>query len=272
MAYQFMQCSAAASLILLTACGGGGGGAGGGGVTDTTPFVDNGATAAVPISAVSLNSVQRATGSETGTFDQSADTFALGGLSGKVDAAGQTVTLADGGQIAIAAGSTEHAARFIAEPIGGNRVIGIVGFETAPGDLPIGSASYVGTSDLTILDGTNVYALTGNATMTADFSGGSGVDTTLTNLSGTVTAGAAAPSSVTNVANIAFTGSALSGAQFTGGMSAVESQMLTALSGSETVSLNGAFYGPGADEAGSTFVIDDDANGGIIVFGTALAD
>lgn len=288
MTYRFIQCSAAASFILLTACGGGsssgtsdGGGGGGGGETpQTTPFVDTGGTETVSISAVSLNSGLRMTGTETGEFDQNADTFTLGALSGAINAAGDTVTIdADGSRINIIAGSTEHAARFIATSGFGvdDRTIGIVGFETAIDDLPTGSVSYTGTSELVITDKTqsmeeqSVYRLTGDATIRADFAGGL-VDTTLDNLSGTVAVRGNTPTDVTDVATITFTGSAIDGAQFTGGTAVVSSPTLSSLSGDETSSLNGGFYGPGADEAGATFIIDDDAANGVTVLGTILAD
>jgi hypothetical protein len=74
------------------------------------------------------------------------DTFLLGAFSGSINAAGDTVILDSGDQIEIIAGSTDHAARFIATPSNGDRTIGIVIFETAIGDLPTGSVSYTGTS------------------------------------------------------------------------------------------------------------------------------
>ncbi len=269
MTHRLIQCSAAASLILLAACGGGSGG--GGETPQTTPFADTGGTDTVSISAVSLNSRLRAIDIEGGEFDQDADTFAIGDLSGSINEAGDTVILTSGGQIDIIAGSTEHAARFIATPSNGDRMIGIVGFETEIADLPTGSVSYTGTSELTILDGTSIYALTGDTRITADF-GSALVDTTVNNLDGTVTAGAGAPADVTDVATITFTGSGITDARFTGGTATMTSSTLTGLSGSETSDLDGAFYGPGADEAGAAFIIDDAANDGITVFGTALAD
>lgn len=270
MTSRIIQGSAAATFVLLTACSGGG--SGGGVVTPdyVSPFADSDATGTVSLTAVSLNSAARATDTlDTATFDQDADTIAIDGLSGSFDSAGETVTLDGGGLITITPSATEFAARFVSEPQGLNRTIGIVGFETEVSELPTGTVTYTGTSELTILDGTDVYALTGDATITADF-GTSLVDTTVNNLDGTVTAGATAPAAVTDVATIDFTGSAITDAQFNGGTAALTSTTLTnGLSGSETTSLDGAFYGPGADEAGAVVTIDDSD---VVVLGTVLAD
>ena len=269
---QWIKCyGVACALSLLAACGGGGGGAGVVQMMDAKPFaVTNGATPS-SLSAVVLNSASRTTSSGTGIFNPEAGTFSVGALMGTINADGDLVVLDGGGIIEVLDGDTDHAAQFIATPTTTDRLIGIVGFETEASDLPSGVATYQGTTEITIVDGSDVYALSGTATIAADFDG-MRVDTTLKVLDGTVTVGATAPADVADVATIMFVDSDIAGTGFTDGTASVTSSELSALSGSETSSLDGAFFGPGADESGAAFVIDDTVEGSLLIQGVALAD
>ena len=77
---------------------------------------------------------------------------------------------------------------------------------------------------------------------------------------------------MTDVANVTFTGSVIDGAQFSGGTPSIASSSITDLGADPSSSLNGAFFGTSADEAGATFVIDDASGSGVIVFGTVIGD
>lgn len=266
---------------LLAACGGGGGGSGsGGGTTPTNPtieptvlpsFTATGGDSVVSLAAVSLDSQARSTSGLTGTLDPTSNSFAVGTLSGDIATDRTEVALSEGGQITIAPGTTDFAVLFEAVPATGNRTIGVVGAVTPEADLPSGTAEYTGAADVTVADGASTFELNGTGTIAADFADGT-VTVTASDLNGTQTIGLTAPVDVTDVATIAFTGSSIDGATFSGGTPSVTSTTLTALGADANSSLDGAFFGTSGDEAGAVFAIDDAGDSGVIAFGTVIAD
>ena len=235
-------------------------------------FLDPDATGTAAIAAASLNSAARSTEALDGTVDNDSGALGIGTLTGSVAADGETIPLDDGGEIVLTFGDTDFAALFEATPTGEDRTIGVVGLPTDAADMPAtGAANYSGTASVTIQDDTAVYDLDGTASVEADFAGGS-VTTALTDLSGTETVGLNPPDDVTDLADIAIDGSAITGATFAGGTPALASDTLADLSGLETTSLDGGFYGPEADEVGAVFVIDDSADGTLTIFGVVIAD
>jgi|GEM_PF-3567814 len=246
-------------------------------VTDTprpiiTPFSEE-TDPEVTLAGVFLDSGARTTGSLNGTLDRTSEELSIGTQSGRVNADATEVLLADGGRIAITPSQAGFAARFIATPQNSARTIGVIGVATPVADLPNGSASFSGNADVIIQDDVTLYTLTGDASLTANFSvrGGS-VTTEVTDLKGTQRLGVTAPESVNDVATITFSDSEMLRATFSGGALTLNSDKLTAISDDAVVSLDGVFLGDGADEVGVTFVIDDDAAGSITAFGTILAD
>lgn len=243
----------------------------GGSDTEEGSFLDLGATGSETITAVSLDSTGRETNTLTGTVDLDAETIDFGTLNADLNASGTAGELEGGGSITFS-DSTEFATLFEASPQGENRTIGIVGVGTDAGDMPsTGSTTYEGVAEVTIVDNLTAYELTGSSMIEADF-GSMMVTTEISALSGTATVGAAAPEDVSDIATITFEQSTIDGATFSGGTASLTSDEIAALSGSETTALDGAFYGPEAEEAGAVFLIDDSSDGTVLVFGTALAE
>lgn len=239
--------------------------------TEDQSFLDPSATGSVSVTAVSLDSTGRETNTLTGTADLDAETIDFGTLNADLNASGTAGELGGGGQISFG-DSTDFAIFYEASPQGEPRTIGVVGIGTDAGDMPsTGSATYEGVSEVTIVDNLTSYELTGSSTIEADF-GSMTVTTEIDALSGTATAGAAAPDNVSDIATITFNQSTIDGATFSGGTASLTSAEIASLSGSEATSLDGAFYGPAADEAGVVFLIDDAAAGQVLVFGTVLAE
>lgn len=260
--------SAPLSLLMLAACGGGG--------EDTAPifdFLDPAATGTVAISSASLDSASRSTDGLTGTINQNTDTFDLGSLTGTINDDRTDVALDGGGLVLFEVGATDFAAFFDANPAGENRTIGVVGKATPTGQMPTtGVVTYNGTATVTVQDDITVYDLTGDATIVASFGDAGSVTTTVDNLAGSQTVGLTAPTNISNAGTVEFMGSDLSGTSFSGGTPTLTSSSIAELSGSQASSLDGAFFGPAADEAGAVFVIDDSADGSVTIFGTLLAD
>ena len=77
---------------------------------------------------------------------------------------------------------------------------------------------------------------------------------------------------VADAATIDFTGSAISGANFSGGPPSLTSSTIAKLNEAQQNCLNGAFSGLAADEASVAIVIDYSASGTLTAVGTALAN
>ena len=223
------------------------------------------------ITAVSLTTTARSTQTLMGTLDRAEDRFDVGTLAGVINGDRTEVALDGGGLITLDAQGMTYAARFDASPQGADNQTGIVGVATPDDSVPNnGQVTFSGTSVVTIQDGTTLYDLSGDATVIASFENGV-VATTINSLDGVATVGLNAPTDVTDVAQITFTGSTVDGSTFTDGTLGVTSGTLSDVTADVQSSLNGAFYGPGAEETGGVFVVDDTATGDVVIFGDFIA-
>lgn len=273
----------ALALILMTACSGGGGvadvaddaggGAGGDGgdggdpfVPDDTPFADPDSIDASDLIVLSLNAQDGTVARVDGTLDRAADTLSFGAVSGTINDARDTVDLSDG-QIDIDGETDAFAARFDAAQ-GAVNTLGILGVATDAAALPSGTASYTGDTVITATSGTDVFELTGVASITANFGGDESVTTALTALTGTRQPAGAVVEDIADAGALTISGSGISGNGFSGGSAALTSDVLS-LTGDVTTALEGGFYGPDADEVGGVFIVDD---GTTRIFGDFLAD
>ena len=257
------------SVGLLAACGGGGGGdavidppAGG-----LPSFGDVEATATSVLVAHVLDANAVTVSAAAGQLNRSADTGNIAGLSGTLSE-DRTQIVLDDGLISFDAGEDSFAARFTLESSEVS-TLGIAGIATAAADLPTGTAVYEGDTILTAQSGTDLFELTGTANLTADFGANTpSVTTVLSDLSGIQQPILDDEINVADAGSLTINGSGIDGAAFTGGSAELTSDVL-ALSGDETLSLDGSFYGPDGSEAGGVFIIDD---GDTVIFGDFLAD
>ena len=267
--YKFMKSSVIlVSFGVLAACGGGGGN-GGDAVVDAPSFGDVESTANSALAAVILDSSNNSVTADTGRLDRTAGTGSLGGLSGQLSDDRTQIDLPNG-RVSFDAAEDAFSARFTVAA-GDTNTLGIVGIATSAADLPSGTATYAGDTILTATSGTDLFDLTGTATVTAEFGASSPtVTTALTDLAGTqeVEGGTSAPETVADAGSLTISGSAISGAAFSGGSAELTSDVL-ALSGDADVNVEGSFYGPDGSEVGGVFIIDD---GDTKIFGDFLAD
>jgi hypothetical protein len=255
---------AGASLVLLTACGGGGGNGGSGGSGAVAPlFVEplelpDGVFALQDGAIVtkSLTPSTNAVNTNTGSIDGSQ--FEIGGLTGEITQVGSNATLTGGGGVTLTSDGTEFVGLFDASPQGGARSIGVIGSATPTQSLPSGSLLYTGDTRVTIVDGADIYDLSGDLTIEAQLAGSSpSIVTTFDNLDGTRTDTVSAAVNVTDVAEITISGSTFDGAAFSNGAASLASDNIGALSSGATASLEGGFFGPSAEEVGGVGVITD---------------
>ena len=252
------------ALTLVIGCSGGGGG---GVEQDATAFLDAASVDASTVTALSLNANEATVTSESGTLDRDGDTLTFGDTTGTLSDDRTSVDLEDGA-ITFEGDADAFAVRFDAAE-GATNTIGIIGVATDAGSLPSGSATYAGDTVITAQSGTDLFELTGTAAITADFDAATpSVTTALTGLSGTRQPAAAAAEDVADAGSLTIAGSEISGNGFNGGTATLESTVLT-LSGDESTALEGAFYGPDADEVGGVFIIED---GETRIFGDFLGD
>ncbi len=213
--------------------------------------------------------------SETGTgvLDRSESTFTANGFGGTYDVDSDVLTLDDGGQ-ATFTNIQDYSAVLLVEGTGGTQ-FGVLGI--LPSEVPTGAASYTGTTELTIVDADGVYELSGQMVGVLDFGGSfNDLEVTFQDLDGTKTDGFGQPvGDVTDVAVISLNVDEVgtSGAfSVTGGASVTSDQLSTVLSGREIVIHAGSFFGPGYDEIGGVFVIDDGTTGSLEISGTYIGD
>lgn len=212
--------------------------------------------------------------SSSGALNRATDGFTLGDLIGSFDAEQQTAAI-DGGTITLIADTTSFVAMYSIESALLS-TSGVMGVPTTSSDFPTsGIVSYAaGSSIIGINDGDAFYNLTGSAVADVTFGSGSGdVDLTFTALNGTREGTTSGSTNVTEVGTITIDNAVIANGVFTGGTATLDSTQITAtLSGNEIVSTSGGFYGPGADEIGGVFVIDDTAGGSITLQGSFVAD
>ena len=248
--------------------GGGAGGTGGGSGLSTSTGGQ------VDVSGYAFNSIDYQVQSGAGVFDTGSNTVNILSLDGTTDSSQMVVSLGGGGTGTITDLGLTYVWQFMADPAGGQPIRGIFGEGTSASDLPSGTAGYSGISIVQIFDGSNVYDLSGDASISVDF-GGNRLSVTQDDLDGTRGDGVTAQTSVTDVATITISDAVISGAGFSGGSAHVQSTELAAfLSGLETVSVSGGFFGPNAEEVGGVAVIDDTGNtvGRLLIFSSFAAN
>jgi len=163
-----------------------------------------------------------------------------------------------------------HAARFVSTPTGGPNTIGVLGFPTPQSQMPVSiNATYFGDTQITAQIGSDFYELDGTARLTADFGSRQVSELTLNKLSGQLFPALGATQSVSNVGIIKISGIGINGSGLSGGRS-ISSGGTIVLSGRQTNTLSGQFFGPNAEEAGGVWVIDDSVSKSTIVTGDFL--
>ena len=250
------------------------GGSGSGGVEvnpDYPTLLDTTSDVTSTLKVHGLNTTTFAIATGSGSLDRATDRVTGGGLTGDVNANRTLITLDGGGTVVITDGATDYVAMFSAEPLGGDPSFGVVGIPTAIADLPV-TATYSGTTNFSIVDGTSFYELVGSASVAANFGAGN-LDATFSSLDGTRKDGVSAPQNVTNVATVSINNADISGNTFSGGTAGLSStQITTDLTGTEVVDTSGGFYGPNADEVGGVVLIDDTSTGSLLLLGDFVAD
>lgn len=263
---KLLDTSLAAFLVsLLTGCGAGGDPAPEGIASLTLANTTSAETS--EMIAVTMTAANRTTDMQTGTLSRADDYITLIGLTGEIDDGRTTIALDGGGQALLEYGDNAYSARFVAEPTAGNRLIGVVGISSATNEVPAGTVEYTGSATVTIHASTDIYELTGDATLTAEFSVGE-VTTTLDGLNGIRTSGTNS-SDVSDVAQLAVSGSEIDGVTFSGGIASVASSAFS-ISENPDVSVSGGFFGPDAAEAGTVIILDDSVNGDTRIFADIL--
>jgi hypothetical protein len=267
--------------LMLAACGGGGGDGGGGGGGGTVPSGDR--PAGDPSFEIGTRSEAVLTfiGFEGDASPRSGESrvnlatgVVTGALAGRLDAARERIDLDDGGTILLSnPAATEYARLFEATPGTGVPFFGVMGFPSAPGDMPSsGRVSYTGETVLTASDATRRYDLEGTAFIVADF-GTDRVRIELNDLGGTAQGitGNTGVSTIAGSGRIVIADSRISGATFAGGSASTSGLPFTFTSGANASGTRGAFYGTGADEVAGRIGIDD-PQGDVAVLGTFIAE
>ena len=219
----------------------------------------------VPIAFFALDTSSSNVSAGSGLIEEANDRITLAGFSGTISNDGSMVTLDNGGQISLLPSDTMHVGLFQLEPSMGDPSFGVYGRPTNFSTFSPGAAAeYTGTRTaiVQIIDGTNIYDLTGDVSIDVNFEDGL-VDIALTNLDGQRTDGLSAPVNIMDVAQLGVTGGQLSNGTFSAGSANFAStQISNVLSGQEEVSSRGGLFGDAGEEVGGVFVIDDSAASG----------
>lgn len=258
------------SVAALAACGGGTPNVEEPPVQQVAGLSSSSATTTVSLSGIALDGVAGTVATFSGELNRGADTATVAGLDGSINAARTVITPSDGGRVVLTPEEDRFAARFTATPLTGNETIGVVGIPTSVADLPGGTVTYSGDTNLLVQNGTTVLTLTGDVEIAARFASDS-VTTTLSGLSGTSTNGISPSVSVNDAGAITISSSALSGNTFTGGSATVSSTVFD-VGSSAAVTVSGGVFGPNGEEAGGALLIDDTVIGDVRIAGDFLAE
>lgn len=263
-------------LLLVAACGGGGGTVTTNGDSPATDpsFVVGTSTAPLTYMGHEGDGTLRS-GNGDSVVNLATGTITGGLFAGTLNAARTRIALAGGGTVTLTdPGATEYVRVFATQPAAGDPVFGVVGFATAPSDLPAsGRVSYTGAAELLAADSTRLYTLDGTAFIVADFSDNR-VRIELRDLGGTATgvsAGNTGPVAVPRSGVVTVDGSVISGATFSGGSATVDGLPFSLTASADASGTSGGFFGPGADEVGGRVVINDPA-GDVGILGTFAAE
>lgn len=283
------------SLLMLAACGGGGGGSSddggdggtGGGGDGGSVVVPSGETSPtdasfVAVSGVAALSVIGFEGDGTLRTENGASVVDLatgavtgGLLAGTLNGARTRIVLSGGGTAELTnPGETEYVRLFATTPLNGAPVFGVVGFPSAPADLPAsGRVSYNGAAEVMAADATRLYTLAGTGFVVADF-GSRRVRIELRDLAGSaqgLSPGNTGTVSVPSGGVITIEDSAISGAAFIGGRASAVGLPFGLTGSADASGTQGGFFGTGADEVGGRVVVNDPA-GDVGILGTFAAD
>ncbi len=270
--------SAALAVVALAGCGGGGAP----GTSDEAmgptigTYIDLADATSVDITplvfVVTDNAGSVSTGA-AGTLARATDRVDGGPFAGDINSTRTEIDQDAGGTATLTRrDATEHV-RLI-DSAGGvlGSVLGVLGQPTLGVDLPDGGVTINGYSEVTIVDGNDVYALTGAAIVTANFDTDM-ADLELSDLDGTLTAGANAPIAVNNVAIVTSTDNLINGSgAFSGGDISVSGSGITITANPDAEVTQGQFFGPLADEVGGVLILDDTQGGDVLVIGRFVGD
>ncbi len=208
-----------------------------------------------------------ATGSN-GSLDQASNAFTISGQSGNISADRLTVTLNNGDILDVTNSGQTYVAAFKARNGSSG---GVFGVETHITHLPSGSASYSGSSTLTIIDGFAAFDLTGNSAVNVNFDT-ENVNITYSGLNGRQTDPSNGTTTATNVGTLSINGASMFGNTFNGGSAVLNMPQVSAnLTGNQTVTTSGGFFGPTANEVGGVNLIDDTTGAGsLLILGTFI--
>lgn len=263
--------------LALAACGGGGSSDDGVTTSGDGPALDPsfavGTRETAPLSFTGYTG----DGTLVGGEDESVVNLATGvvtggGFAGLLNAARTRIDLAGGGTVLLSnPGNTEYVRLF---EVTNDPVFGVVGFLSAPSDLPgSGRVSYTGAAEVIAADESRIYSLEGRAFIVADFGEGR-VRIDLDNLEGIaqgISPGNTGTVTIPSGGVITVDGSRISGAGFSGGTASVSGLPFTITSGADASGTNGGFFGPDADEVAGRVAVDDPA-GSVGILGAFAAD
>ncbi|MBT8408853.1 MAG: transferrin-binding protein-like solute binding protein [Alphaproteobacteria bacterium] len=267
--------ASAAALLSLSACGGGdegSGGLSGGENTDPTnatytQFTDAASTENSQLIYIAIDSGGDRTSGTAGTLDHDTFVISAGALAGLLSGDFTEIALNGGGTATLTNPSSTEYTRVFTTSGAGDPLFGVLGQRTEAVDLPNGTSSLGGRVSLSVSSGGVPYTLTGNATVTVDWDADL-VDTRFFSLSGKRTD---TDASVSGVGTIRIDNAALSGGTFTGGTASTTGSFEPLVSAS-TNGTQGALFGPNADEAGGTVVVDDTGAGDFLAIGVYTAE
>lgn len=257
---------AGVAVFILSACGGGGGGTDGGAVpvssvssylgpdVDNYTVFDNAASSEVsPLFFIALDNAREPDSGNAGTLDHEQRLISGGLLAGTLDADFTVITLEGGGTAELSNPANPANADFarIFAMTGADARFGVVGVPASLGDIPSSStAKYLGSVILDLNTDRGTFALTGDAGVSVDWSGGA--ETDFTKLGGRLND----IEEIANVGTVNVRGSVLSGTGFYGGTLTTTGDDLE-FSTSATFEHAGQFYGPNAVEVGGILVVED---------------
>jgi len=270
---------ALAGVVLVAACGGGGSGvdaitASGDGPAVDPSFVVGTSTAPLAFFGFEGDGTLRS-GLNESVVNLANGTVTGGAFAGRLNASRTRIDLAGGGTADLEnPGRTEYVRVFRMEPAEGDPVFGVLGFLSAPADLPgSGRVSYTGAAQILAADRTRLYTLDGTAFVVADF-GSDRVRIELRDLAGFaegVSAGNTGTVAVPGGGLITIDGGVISGATFSGGRALGSGLPFRITETADATGTRGGFFGPGADEVAGRVVVIDPA-GDVEILGTFAAD
>lgn len=168
---------------------------------------------------------------------------------------------------------TEHLRFFDHNPRNGTAFVGLIGQRTLAGDMQaMGSATLTGLGEIRATTDSSFYALTGDATLRADFDAGLAT-LTLQDLRGLRSSNSLFTVAVGDQGRIALADVPIAGSTLRLASGRLSGDGLFAFSATaDTTGSIGAFFGPLSDEAGGILSIDDIAGRSLTVVGRFIAE